>query len=243
MKESQDEIYAWMTPLTEGASMSDIQKEFPESKKKTIIRHVKDLVKNGYVKHDRIYGKGKRKRYFVNEENTKNLLLVKAAKVKGETQKEQLLNLERKKYKEVKLPITQRNLSIAITEEINLYKQEMANRNLKPWDDFIFYHIAQITHCLLWISQITWAINSGMLGDSKFNIALAYENRKRYEKFLIEKIIYNLKETHPEIMKALTQAIYHLLTDNQLIREVTIDTNTRKPYLMLNKGKKFKIKL
>jgi len=180
------------------------------------------------VLDEKIGGKGKRPRYFVTEENTKNKLLIRA--VEG----------NKKNYKIIKAPITQRNLSQLITSSIKFYRKEIVMRNFKDMQDFIFYHLAVSTDCLRWMSQITWAIHSGMLGDSNSNITLAYRNRERYEEFL-QQIIYNLKKADPKAMKVITQAIYHILVDNPVIDEFTVSSGKGKVYLQLNKGQKFKV--
>jgi len=104
----------------------------------------------------------------------------------------------------------------------------------------ILYHLALSTECLRWMSQITWAIHSGMLGSHKSNINLAYRNRERYEEFL-QLVINNLAKTDPRAMKAVIQAIYHILVDNPVIDELTTDIEKGKVFLQLNKGQKFKV--
>jgi len=227
MREKDTQIYA-IIASSDSWARNEILAKFPEKQHQTIMRGVSRLMEEGLVKHEKIRGKGKRPRYFVTEENTKNKLLIRA--IEG----------NKKNYKIIKAPITQRNLSQLITQSTKFYRKEIVMRNFKDMQDFIFYHLAKSTHCLRWISQITWAIHSGMLGDSQSNITLAYRNRARYEEFL-QQIIYNLKEADPKAMKAITQAIYHILVDNPVIDELTVSSGKGKVFLQLNKGQKFKV--
>ncbi len=221
-------IYAEIAS-SESMSMKEILSLYPKKQHQTVMRRLKWLVEHGYVAHEGIRGSGSKwKRYFVKEENTKNKLLIRA--VEG----------NKKNYKIVKVPISQRNLSQLITSDTKFYRKEIVMRNFKDMQSFIFYHLALITDCLRWMSQITWAIHSGMLGDYKSNIALAERNRARYEEFL-QQIIYNLKKADPKAMKAITQAIYHILVDNPVIDEFTVDSGKGKVHLQLNKGQKFKV--
>ena len=206
-------------------SMSEIQANFPKLSSRTIIRKVNDLFDTGQINHGRIHGKGKHKRYFITEENTKNNLLIRAFKIKG------------KNYKEVRPPITQRELSHIITERIQHYKNELKKRKFKTMQEYVFYHIAIISGCLEWMTQITWAIHSGMLGDSQNKLQLAYRNRERFEEFL-QQVIYNLKQVDEKIMNAVTKAVYHALIDNYILSDLTMGYDKGKISLQINKNKK-----
>jgi len=203
--------------------MKEIQVNFPTLSPRTIMRKVQNLQKNVYIDHNIIRGKGKHKRYFIREENTKNNLLFRAFKIKG------------KNYKEIRLPITQRELSRIITESIQFYNNELKKGKFETMQDYVFYHIAIISTCLQWMSQLTWAINSGMLGDSKNKLELAYRNRQRYEEFL-KKVIYNLKKVDEKIMNAITKAMYHALIDNHISSELTMGYDKGKIQVRINKG-------
>jgi hypothetical protein len=211
-------------------SMSEIQKEFPESMKRTVIRRIKDLHKNQKrLEHDIVPRKGKHKRYFIKEENTKNDLLVRAIEVKG------------KNYKEIKSPVTQRNLSDLITQRIKFYNKESTSILKKgTFNEYVFYHIAVIAGCLEMISQLTWSIHSGMLGDSKNKRDLAYRNRERYEEFL-QKIVHNLNEQNNEVMKAVAKAMSYVLMETPLFTKFSIDSDKEKFWLKINDTPKVKI--
>jgi len=205
--------------------MKEIQANFPIVSPRTIMRKVQNLHKNEFIDHDIIRGKGKHKRYFIKEENTKKNLLIRSFKIKG------------KNYKEIRPPITQRDLSRIITQSIQFYKNELKKVKSETTQDYVFYHIANISTCLQWMSQLTWAIHSGMLGDSKNNLELAYRNRQRYEEFL-QKVIYNLKKVDEETMKAVSKAMYHALIDNHIFSELTMGYDKGKIQVRINKGPK-----
>jgi len=170
MKGKDTQIYAEIAS-SESMSMKEILALFPEKQHQTIMRGISRLVNEGDVKHEKIWGKGKRPRYFVKEENTKNKLLVRA------------IEYNKKDYKIIKTPISQKELSRGITFEIKHYRQTIDKRDFKDIQSFIFFHLAECTHCLRWINQITWAIHSEMLGDSKSNITLHIETEKDMKNF------------------------------------------------------------
>lgn len=205
--------------------MKEIQEKFQTLSARTIMRKVQNLKENNFIDHDIIWGKGKHKRYFIKEENTKNNLLIRAFTNKG------------KKYKEIRPPISQRELSRMITESIQFYKKELKKGKFESIQDYVFYHIAIISHCLEWMSQLTWAIHSGMLGDSKSKLELAYRNRQRYEEFL-QKVIYNLKKVDEKVMNAVTKAMYHALIDNHIFSELTMGYDKGKLQVRINKSPK-----
>jgi len=103
MKGLEAQIYMKIV-VEKDLSMSEIQALFPEVSPRTIIRTVNPMVKKGKIERKRIHGKGKRERYFVKEENTKQDLKIRAFDVEGNT------------YTEIHSPITQRHLSSMITE-------------------------------------------------------------------------------------------------------------------------------
>jgi len=173
------------------------------------------LVENNDIGYGKIRGKGKWKRYFLKEENTKNDLLLEATDYK-----------DSKHWKHIRVPVTQKNLSELISSHSKYYRSE----ELKDWKKvkdseslhrYISYNIATIIYCLKWISQLTWAINSGMLGNSKTKLALANRNKARYEEFL-SKIVYNLTAKDEGMMKAISKLIYNEIMDTMIFEESTI---------------------
>ena len=215
-------------------SMSELCEIFRETySPRTIMRYTKELVESGKIEHGRIAKKGKRKRYFVKEENTKDNLLLQTVDWK-----------DKNNWKHVGTPITQRHLSQYITETTHFYRKE----ELKEWKNFkktkqmiyyVGYHTALIAECLRWISQLTWAIKSGMLGNSKTKLDLANRNKERYEEFL-EKIVYNLNSRDEKIMKLVAKAMYHEIMNSLDYRSITM--GKRKGKLIVELGKKTKSK-
>lgn len=190
----------------ENMGWGEILTYFPKKEHRTVGRAINRLVKNNMIGYDRIRGKGKWKRYFLQEENTKNNLLIEI--VKG----------NKKKWKHVRVPVTQRELSKGISWQIDFYRKEQLRewkrtKKTKEMIYYVGYHVALIADCLRWILQLTWAINSGMLGNSEIKLELAKRNKARYEEFL-KKIVYNLNEKDEKIMNLVTKAIYHEIMDS-----------------------------
>jgi len=203
---------------------------------RTIMRYMKPLIESGQIQHGRIKGYGKRKRYFVRVENTKHNLLHRTVQFKNKNN-----------WKAFRDPITQRQLSANISWEMRFYRKE----ELKEWKRaikekttvyYVHYHVVLMIDCLRWISQITWAIQSGMLGNSQPNVDLAYRNQQRYEEFL-KKIIYNLNARNEKIMETVSIAIYHLIMDSLDFSTMTMGTPKGKFVFQFDKKKMFKTKL
>ncbi len=85
-------------------------------------------------------------------------------------------------------------------------------KKTKPDSNYYTYHVAIISDCLEWITKLTLAINSGMLGNSPNKLALAHRNRERYEEFL-QKLIFNIKKKDEKLGNAIIRAIYHELVN------------------------------
>lgn len=206
MKDLEWQIYMKIV-VEKDLSMSEIQALFPEVSPRTIIRTVNPMVKKGKIERKRIHGKGKRERYFVKEENTKQDLRARAFDIKG------------KKYVEVKATMTQRNLSSNITEWIKLYNKELKKFKNQPESEYYYYHIAMISDCLSWVTKLTFAINSGILGNSPNKLALAYRNKERYEEFL-KKLIYNIKKKDEKLADEIIKAIENQIIDTWLLEKL-----------------------
>ena len=182
-------------------SMSEILASFPKASESSIIREVKGLLHAGDIDHKRIHGKRKRKRYFVKEEKSKKHdITIRSFEIKG------------KHLKEIRPTITQRQLSILITQSIQHYKQELIKLKNESDTKYYDYHVAIISGCLEWITQLTLAINSGMLGDSPNKLNLACRNKERYEEFL-QLVTSNIKKRDEKIGNLIITAIYHTLTN------------------------------
>jgi len=105
MKGIDHQIYMLII-VHEDMGWGEILNYFPKKEHRTVGRAIKRLVENNEIGYDKIRGKGKWKRYFVKEENTKNNLLFEA------------VNGNKKKWKYVRVPITQRKLSKGISESM-----------------------------------------------------------------------------------------------------------------------------
>jgi len=223
--------------MYEDLGWGEIMSCFDKKKHRTVGRAINRLVKNHDIEYGKIRGKGKWERYFVKEEKTKNNLLHEVVDWK-----------DKNNWKKLRVPVTQRYLSRCISEEIQFYRKEelrewnKVKKRKVPMVSYVFYHVAVIIMCLRWISQLTWAIRSGMLGNSKTKLALAYRNKERYEEFL-QTLVYNLNERDEKIMKTVAKAIYHQTMDSLDFQTITMGTPKGKFVFQFDKKTKFKTKL
>jgi len=191
--------------MKEHMSLSEIQSECLSRPERSVIRAVNDLVDSGILEHKRIHGYGKRKRYFVKEEKIKTDMTIRAfsegALKKGLTE-EQYLSFE------IRGKVTQRQLSKLITSEQQFYRKEMAKmKQFGETNDYYFYHIAIISDVLQWITKLSMAINSRMLGDSPNKLQLAQRNKERYEKWL-KQLCNNIKLYDEKLGEKIIRTIY-----------------------------------
>jgi len=168
--------------------------------------------------HKRIHGKGKRKRYIVKEEKIKNDITIKAFKEeilkKGISEDEMLALRSTPK-------ITQRNLSSLITQMKQFYRKEMAEiKQFGETEDYYFYHISLISNCLEWITRLTFAINSRMLGDSNNKLVLARRNIERYEEW-IKQLCDNIKVYDEKLGEKIIKAIHDELADAWFLKNLS----------------------
>lgn len=208
MKGIDNEIYLLII-AAEDMGWGEIMSCFKKKKHRTVGRAIKRLVKSNWIEHNRVRGKGKWKRYFVKEENTKQDLTMRVFEIKG------------KKYKKI-MPnpkTTQRNLSSLINKNIRFYKQEFKKLKKEPDFNYYTFHISVISDCLAWITQLTLAINSGMLGDSTKKLEIAKRNKERYEEFLQETLIYNIKIKNEKLGNNIIKAMYNVLVDKERFME------------------------
>jgi len=235
MRGIEQQIY-FLILSYEHMGWGEILSYFPKKEHRTVGRAIKNLVENNVIEYGKIRGKGKWKRYFLQEEDTKDNLLVQKVDWKSKNN-----------WKHVREPVTQRSLSQGISWQIQFYRKE----ELREWKNFkktkemihyVGYHVALIAECLRWISQLTWAINSGMLGNSKTKLKLAQTNKTRYEKFL-EKIVYNLNSKNEKIMKLVAKAMYHEIMDSLDYKSLSLGKQKGKLVFQLGYKTQFKTKL
>jgi len=203
--------------MKEHMSLSEIQSQCLSTPERSVIRAVNNLVDSGILEHKRIHGFGKRKRYFVKEEKIKTDMTTRAfsegALKKGLTE-EQYLSFE------IRAKVTQRNLSQMITQDERFYRQEMEKmKQFGETNDYYFYHVAQISSTLEWITKLTMAIESGMLGVSPNKLALARRNKVRYENFL-KKLCDNVKQYNKPLGKKVITTIYAELANSWFMKRL-----------------------
>lgn len=236
MRDIEHEIHLLLIEY-EVMRKGEILNHFEKKRHRTVGRALKKLVEKGDIDYGKVRGsKGKWQKYFLVEENTKNNLLL-----------ETVVHPNTKHWKHKRVPITQRNLSKLISQEIQFYrKTELEDiQNIKSSLDlhgYISYHVAMITECLKSISQLTWAINSGMLGNSKTKLALAQRNKARYEEFL-QKIVYNLSTRsnpyYKKLMKAISKLIYNEIMDSMIYERTTSRIGKGRKYFQIDKKSKY----
>jgi len=197
----------------EDMSMSEIIADFSYVSDRTVIRAVSDLIQTGQIEHKKIHGKGKRKRYVVREENTKQDITIRAFDEES---------IKAKIYEPIRASVDQRQLSTLITERKQFYRDEFKKIKNNPDASYYLYHISMISDCLEWNTKLTMAINSGMLGDSKNKLALAYRNRERYEEFL-QTLIHNIKKHDEKLGSKIVRAIYNRLEDMWFLEKINFE--------------------
>ncbi len=202
--------------IKEYMSMSEIIQyigiKFENISDRTIIRKVKELLQIGKISHERIHGRGRRKLYFIKEENTKQDLTTRAFDEES---------IKAKIYEPIRATITQRNVSSTITQTIQFYRKELQKLKDEPESNYYNYHIAVMSDCLTWVIKLTFAINSGMLGDSKNKLALARRNKERYEEFL-QTLTYNIKKNDEDLGNKIIREIYNELVDMWIGKNLSV---------------------
>jgi len=194
--------------MNENMSMSEIQGVCLRIPERTVIRAVNDLVYSGILEHKRIHGKGKRKRYTIKEEEIKNDITIRAFKEEDIKKLKKIKNVDEILSHEIRGKLTQRQLSKLITSEQQYYRKEISKmKQFGETNDYYFYHVAIISGVLEWITKLSMAINSGMLGDSPNKLRLARRNKERYEEWL-EQLCYNIKLHNEKLGKNIIKEIY-----------------------------------
>ena len=218
MRHLEAQIYIEIS-IHEDLSMSEIIKKIQGEKKTqeetlkpsriTIIRAVKSMKNQGLLKHGKIPKKRKRFRYSIKEDNTKQDLTKREYKF-----------INKKPKRIIPDPkITQRNLSSMITREKQFYKKELEKLKKEPDYKYYIFHGDMIFHCLDWMTRLTWAINSGMLGDSKNKLELAKRNKERYEE-LLQTLVYNIKTRDEKKGNNTIKALYEILLDQYFTYQI-----------------------
>jgi len=199
--------------LNDNMSMSEMIDNFSYVSERTVMRAVNDLINTGQIEHKKIHGEGKRKRYTVKEENTKQDITIRAFDEE---------DIKAKIYEPIRGSVDQRHFSALITESIQFYRKEFNKIKNNPDAHYYQYHISLIGECLEWNTKLTMAIHSGMLGNSPNKLALAYRNKERYEGFL-QTLIYNLKRHDEKLASKIVRAIYNRLEDMWFLEKINLD--------------------
>jgi len=203
--------------LKEHMSMGEIQSECLASPSRSVIRAVNDLVESGILEHKRIPKQGKRKRYTIKEEKIKTDMTIRAFPEKA---MKKGLSVDEILALQIRPKITQRNLSKLITKHFQFYRKDFAHQ--KQFDEnthYYFWHIHQITDALEWITKLTLAINSGMLGDSPNKLDLARRNRERYEEYL-QLMCTNIKAYSEKNGNNMINGIYDELVNTNFVGKI-----------------------
>jgi len=203
--------------LKEHMSLSEIQGSCLNAKTRTVIRAVKELEKIGVLEHKRINGFGKRKHYVVKEDKTKNDITIRTFKeeiLKKGLSTDEILALK------ITSKITQKNLSSRITQGRQFYRTEIVQmKQFGETNDYYFYHISMISHCLEWITRLSFAINSKMLGDSTNKLRLTRRNIERYEEWL-QQLCYNIKIYDEKLGEKIIKTINNELANVWLLENL-----------------------
>ena len=209
MRELEYRIYMAVM-MKDKMTMSQIQAECINTPERTVYRTVRGLVESGKFEHKRIPKHGKRRRYFIKEEEIKTDITMRAfkkeAQKKGLTE-EQILALE------IRPRVTQRNLSRMITEEKRFYNKTLQEmKQFGEHNEYYFYHISMISNALEWITKQSMAIESGMIGDSPNKLDLARRNKERYEEWL-KQLCDNIKVHNKKLGEEIIRTIQGELVD------------------------------
>lgn len=187
----------------------EVQSKFPKKKGTTVKRRLKILVKSGVLTYEKIKGlhpSSKVKRYNIAEENTTDDLWTVVS--------------DKKTWKRRKIHFTQKSLSADINEKIKNWRKGIGNRK-KTEEQLIRFDVAYLISCMEWITKLTWAINSGMFGDSKTQYAIANRNRLRYDEF-IQKIVYHMRDKYPENYPQIRTLVYDVLDKHPLLSKFNV---------------------
>jgi len=142
------------------------------------------------------------------KKKSKNDITIRAFKEEDIKKLSKMKNVDEILSHEIRGKLTQRQLSKLITSEQQYYRKEIAKmKQFGETNDYYFYHIAIISGILEWITKLSMAIKSGMLGDSPNKLDLARRNKARYEEWL-EQLCYNIKLYNEKLGKKIIKEIY-----------------------------------
>lgn len=213
MEQIEGKILLFLSSV-DSASMKEIQTHLSDINSRTVMRHVKELYRQGKLDHKKIHGKGKHLRYSILEEDFASDHMQEIVYTDKNNKPEIDKNVECKK---ITVPITQKNIADMIRQKRKFYYDELKKlESDKKTQEFMDYHIAMIFGVLEEITLLSLSINSGVLGYSTNKQRLAKENRERHEEFL-ELLINNLYERDEKRAPYIIATIYKIVMDTHYI--------------------------
>jgi len=177
------------------------------------IRIVQDLEKEGWIKKTRIKGKRKRKGYTINEDNIgtlsemwfhfpKNKYIKKAYNdYLGQYEIGQIIDLWARRYRD--------SLVIKPSDSKKLKKMK------EEWkENFAWIQLYDMFQCVQWITNMEWALRTGMLGSGKGKRNIAERNLAKLED-LLEEMSKDLKEHDEQIWKQVLGSVFNTLENTR----------------------------
>jgi len=197
--------------------MKQIQ-DFFEKQSKSIsprqtIRIVQELEDDGLIRKRRIKGKRKQKGYTINEKNI-------------ETISDMWFHFPKNKY--IKKAFNDYYDQFMIGSFLDLFNERYRDsRVIKPSDskklkkmkeewkeNFVWIQYYEMLKLVQFITNLEWALRTGMLGSGKGKRKLAERNIAKAER-LLERMSNDLKEHDEKIWKQVVISIYNKLEDDR----------------------------
>jgi len=183
------------------------------------IRIVQGLEEEGWIKKARVTGKRKQKGYTINEKNIETISEMWFNFPKSKHNKKafrdyasqykigNFIDLWTRRYRD--------SLVIKPRDSKKLKKMKEVWKELFAWNQF-----HDMLKCVQQITNIEWALRTGLLGSGKGKRKLAERNIAKLEA-LLEEMSKDLKEHDKKIWKQVLISIYNTLEDD---RGATIDS-------------------
>jgi len=190
------------------------EKQDPPISPRQTIRIVQDLEEEGLIKKRRIKGKRKQKGYTINEKNI-------------ETISEFWFHFPKSKY--IKKAFNDYYDQYMLSSYLNGFDESYRDSLIiKPKDskklkkmkeewkeNFVWLQHHSMLHILEILTNIEWALRTGMLGIGKGKRKLAEKNISKAER-LIERMSNDLKEHDKKIWKQVIISVYNGLERDRL---------------------------
>jgi len=198
-------------------SMKEIQdffvKQYPPISPRQTIRIVLELEDEGLIRKRKIKGKRKQKGYAINEKNI-------------ETISDIWFHFPKSKY--IKKAFNDYYDQFMLSSFLDLWeKRYIDSLVIKPRDskkvkkmkeewkeNFVWMQYSDMYHVLQLLTNLEWALRTGMLGSGKGKIRMAESNIRKLED-LLERMSNDLKEHDEKIWKQVIVSIYHILEQDR----------------------------